>query len=73
MLNGVFFLRSLANILQHISFKLSAFESHTEHVIAIVQRAKVIGVCTAVNMNLLAPCTAANSIGDYIVGVVDMG
>ena len=51
-------------------------EMYTEHVIAKVQRVKVIGVYVLLLtclLNLLVPCTAANSNGHYVVGVVAMG
>ena len=64
---------------RHISFKRSAFESHwlntelyPEHVIAIVQEQRYVLLKTCL-LNLLVPCTAANSIGHYVVGVVAMG
>ena len=47
-------------------------EMYTEHVIAKVQRVKVIGVCSAVNM-FVKLVAAANSKGHYVVGAVAMG
>ena len=79
------FLRRLANILhllRHISFKRFAFETQgttqkctpsTWLLKCKEWRSLAYVLLLTCLLNLLVPCTAANSKGHYVVGVVAMG